>query len=170
MVQRKKPKRDHLRRLNKVDMRKLKSTMLKNPHSSSKSLFEDAGVPMLSKSKRCKILNGLGSVRSPIKKPPLSKINREKRYTWCVDNMKTNFSNVFFSDECRATLDGPDCWSKGWVEKFSKPNTKFRRQQRGFMDELNIKLYSKVVNLKIKRKLFCGKLEHFPRYWSILFI
>ena len=27
--------------------------------------------------------------------------------------MKTDFHIPIFTDECRATLDGPDCWSSG---------------------------------------------------------
>ena len=29
-----------------------------------------------------------------------------KRMTWAKENLKTNFSNVLFTDECRATLAG----------------------------------------------------------------
>ena len=31
--------------------------------------------------------------------------------------MKTNFENVIFSDQCRASLDGPDGFGKGWISK-----------------------------------------------------
>ena len=45
--------------------------------------------------------------------------------------MKTNFETVIFTDECRATLDGPDGWAKGWVlyDKDTAPG--IRRQQGG---------------------------------------
>ena len=38
-------------------------------------------------------------------RPPLKCIHREKRLKWAENNMKVNFENVIFTDECRATLD-----------------------------------------------------------------
>ena len=38
---------------------------------------------------------------------------------------------VLFTDESRATLDGLDGWSKGWVFRGDQCPTRMRRQQRG---------------------------------------
>ena len=45
--------------------------------------------------------------------------------------MKTDFRNVLFTDECRATLDGPDGWSSGWILHGRQPGVRIRRQQGG---------------------------------------
>ena len=45
--------------------------------------------------------------------------------------MKTNFDSVIFTDECRATLDGPDGWSKGWLRNEVRIPPRLRRQQGG---------------------------------------
>ena len=45
--------------------------------------------------------------------------------------MKTNFENVLFTEESRATLDGPDGWMSGWLLNGTTPQSKIRRQQGG---------------------------------------
>ena len=45
--------------------------------------------------------------------------------------MKTNFEHVLFTDESRATLDGPDGWMSGWLLNGTKPQSRIRRQQDG---------------------------------------
>ena len=60
----------------------------------------------MSKTSRCEVLRSLGKVKSPSKKPPLSKIHREKRVQWVEKYVKMDFKNVLLTDECRATLDG----------------------------------------------------------------
>ena len=64
-------------------------------------------------------------------RPPLKCIHREKRRKWAENNMKVNFENVLFTDECRATLDGPDGWSRGWYDAQLPPPQRLRRQQGG---------------------------------------
>ena len=43
--------------------------------------------------------------------------------------MKVNFQTVLFTDECRATLDGPDGWTRGWFCKEGPRPHRIRRQQ-----------------------------------------
>ena len=46
--------------------------------------------------------------------------------------MKTDMKCVLFTDESRASLDGPDgCWSKGWVFRGDQCPARIRRQQGG---------------------------------------
>ncbi|CAI9583104.1 unnamed protein product, partial [Staurois parvus] len=54
-----------------------------------------------------------------------------KRLHWAEKYMKTNFQTVLFTDECHATLDGPDGWSSGWLVDGHPVSTRLRRQQGG---------------------------------------
>ena len=59
--------------------------------------------------------------------------------------MKVNFENVIFTDECRATLDGPDGWSRGWYDaQFPSPQG-LRRQQGGG----GIMFWEEIINNEI---------------------
>ena len=46
--------------------------------------------------------------------------------------MKTPSNIILFTDETRASLDGPDCWKKGWILD-GQPKLKIlvRQRQRG---------------------------------------
>ena len=69
-TKRKTPKRCHLRRLSPRDICKLKVETAKTPHATSKSIFENAGVPKMAKTARCQTLKSLAKVMKPIKQPP----------------------------------------------------------------------------------------------------
>ena len=45
--------------------------------------------------------------------------------------MKTNCEQVLFTDESRATLDGPDDWMSGWLLNGETPQSKNRRRKGG---------------------------------------
>ena len=113
------------------DIRKIKRSLLANPHSTSKAIFDHAGVSGISKRTRNRILKQIADQRTQTKCPPLSNINCQKRLAWATKYLKTNFQNVLWTDEARATLDGPDGWAKGWLLKGNSPRLRFRRQQGG---------------------------------------
>lgn len=126
---RKTPKWLHLWKLTARDLRKIKYEVSKKPHETSKKIFESAGVPKVGKTTHCEVLKILAKVKSPIKRPPLNKTNKMKRVEWAHSYMKTNVSNVIFTNECHATLDGPDGWSSGWVLNGRPAGVRIRRQQ-----------------------------------------
>ena len=54
-------------------------------------------------------------------------IHKQKRLKWAEEYMQIDFSTVLFTDECRATPDGPD----GWVSISVNSLHRLRRQQGG---------------------------------------
>lgn len=110
---------------------RLKRELVKKPLMSSKKIFENVGVPEMARTTRCRVLRNIASVRKPTIRPPLRKTHMEKRLAWAKNNLKTDFKNVLFTDECRATLDGPDGWSSGWLRHGSTSPERMRRQQSG---------------------------------------
>ena len=47
------------------------------------------------------------------------------------NNLKTNLQTVLWMDESRTTLDGPDGWSRSWLQKDSNPYLHYKHQQGG---------------------------------------
>ena len=120
-----------------------------------------------SKSSRCRILRKLGSVKKKKIQSPLKKAHIEKRFAWAEANLKTNFSKVIFSDECRVSLDGPDGWDSGWVVHQQEAQTRIHRQQGGggvmiwcgIIDDKLIGPVQVQEGVKIDSKAYCNILE-----------
>ena len=58
-------------------------------------------------------------------------MNRSKRAAWAEEYMKLDFRRVIFIDECRAILDGPDDFCRGWLHTATEIPRRLRRQQGG---------------------------------------
>ena len=97
------------------DLRKIKSIMRKRPLSSSKTIFNLAGMRDIPKTTRNRVLSKVAKQAKPIKKPLLTAQHKAKCLGWCRKYMKLDFSNVIFTDESRVTLDCPDGWRKGRI-------------------------------------------------------
>ncbi len=120
--------------LRKVSVRQInviKRAAIKKPLLSSKQVFEAAGVSGVPRTSRCRILQRLAVVHKAAFRSPLTKAHKERRLQWAQNYMKTYFQTVLFTDECRATLDGPDGWSSGWLVNGHPVPTRLRRQQGG---------------------------------------
>lgn len=115
----------------KRSLSRIKREAVKNPGLTSRELFNRIGETTVSRTTRCRVLKQVAKPVMPIKKPPLNKIHIQKRLKWAEENFKLDFSKVLFTDETRATLDGPDGWSKGWVVYGGYRHRRFRRQQGG---------------------------------------
>ena len=114
------------RKISRREISSVRKTLSKNPHSTSAKIFNEAGVPSRSRAGRCKILRSIGKVAKPTIKPPLKPRHKLARLDWAKSYMKTIFENVLFTDESRATLDGPDGWMSGWLLNGTTPQSKIR--------------------------------------------
>ena len=117
------------RKISRREISAVKKTLAKNPHSTSATIFHEAGIPSRSRAGQCKILWSIGKVRKPTIKPPLKQRHKLACLDWAKSCMKTNFENVLFTDESRATLDGLDGWMSGWLLNGTTQQSKIRRQQ-----------------------------------------
>ena len=80
--------------LNERDMRRLKVEMSRHVSSTSKRIFEAAGLPDIPKTTRNRVLRNLGKVKKSKRRPYLSKKHKEKRLEWAKRYLKTDFDNV----------------------------------------------------------------------------
>ena len=117
------------RKLTRHQVSAVKHEAAKHPLLTSKQLFEKAGVSEVPRTSLCRLLQTVAkSVKLNIH-PPLTSRHKTKRVEWARHYMNVNFLTVLFTDECRATLDGPDGWSRGWlVNGITRPS---RRWQQG---------------------------------------
>ena len=103
----KKPRSDRIVRksVSKQDMNRLRRNLRKLPGTTSKIIFKEAGLPIVPKTTRNRILGKLGSTS-------LTPRHKGLRMEWSRKYMKTDMKFVLFTDESRASLDGPDGWAK----------------------------------------------------------
>ena len=99
---------------------------MKNP--IVKQAFQKAGVPEVPRTSRCRLLHNIAKMTKPVIRPPLTARHKTKRLEWAQRYFKTDFQTVLFTDECRATLDGPDGRSRGWLLKDSSQPCRLRRK------------------------------------------
>ena len=66
-----------------------------------------------------------------IKRPSLTPKHKRLRMEWSRKYMKTDMKFVLFTDESRASLDGPDGCAKGCVFNGDNCPNRMRRQQGG---------------------------------------
>ena len=133
---RKRKTRADFRSMKSVSMRNLSCNFLKRnqrklPGATSATIFKEAGLPDIAKSTRNRILAKMAENKCWPKKPPLTKRHNNLRLNWAKNYMKTDMKCVLFTDESRATLDGPDGWSKGWVFRGDQCPARIRRQLGG---------------------------------------
>lgn len=119
------------RTLTKREIACVKREMSRNPALSSAEIFRAAGLTNVPKSTRCRILRGLGQMKKMKTRPPINQKHRQKRLDWAKKYLKADFSKVLWTDEMRATLDGPDGWARGWVLDGREVPVRIKRQQGG---------------------------------------
>jgi hypothetical protein len=112
-------------------MYRLRRNVRKMPGATSKRIFKEAGLPDVPKTTRILILGKLGSIKTMIKRPSLTPRHKRLRMEWSRKYMKTDMKFVLFTDESRASLDGPAGWAKGWVFNGDNCPNRMRRQQDG---------------------------------------
>ena len=109
----------------------LKMAIARNPLTTCRNCFNESNVQVESRFSRWRIFQVLAGMKSASKKPPLTMNHKERRVEFAVKYMKQDFDKVMFTDECRATLDGPDGFSRGWVLNKLDIPVRLRRQQGG---------------------------------------
>ena len=119
------------RLIKKKETTVLKMAIARNPLTTSRKCFNESNIQVKSRTSRWRIIQVLAEMKSAIKKPPLTMNHKEKRVEFAIKYMKQDFDNVMFTDECRATLDGPDGFSRGWVLNKLDIPVRLRRQQGG---------------------------------------
>ena len=121
----------HFRIIKQKEMAVLKMEIARNPLTTSRRCFNESNIQVESRTSRWRIIQVLAEMKSAIKKPPLTMNHKENRVEFAVKYMKQDFDEVMFTNECRATLDGTDGFSRGWVlDKLEIP-VRLRRQQGG---------------------------------------
>ena len=118
----------HFRIIKKKEMTVLKMAIARNTLTTSRKRFNECDIQVESRTSRWRIIQVLAGMKSAIKNPSLT-LNHKKGELHLQLYMKKDFIKVMFTDECRATLDGPDGFSRGWVLNKLDIPVRLRRQQ-----------------------------------------
>ena len=94
-------------------------------------IFTDAGIADIPDTPKKRVLNRIANVVKPSKQPVITRKYKAQRLEWTESNLNIDFKTAIFTDECRATLDGPDGWSKSWLREVVPLPARMRRQQGG---------------------------------------
>ena len=86
----------------------LKMAIARNPLTTSRKCFNESNIQVESRTSRWRIIQVLAEMKSAIKMPPLIMNHKQRGVEFAVENMKQEFDKILFTDESRATLDGPD--------------------------------------------------------------
>lgn len=113
------------------NLSRIKRELKRNSTATRGEIFKSAGMEEVPKTTRCRILRSMASHVSPVIRPPLKESHKKARVSWAEKYLKTDFQTVLFTDEMRATLDGPDGWAKSWTAHGSSRPQRIRRQQGG---------------------------------------
>ena len=87
----------------------------RNPLTLSRKCFNESNIQVESRTSHRRVIEVLAEMKLANKKHPLTMNHKEKRVEFAVKYMKQEFHKIMFTDERRATLDGPDGFSRGWV-------------------------------------------------------
>lgn len=102
-----------------------------NSTKSSSALKSELNLT-ISKSTICRELKQASLRRQKIKRQPyLTNAHKETRLEFCRHNMQRNFSSVWFSDEKKWYLDGPDNMSFYWHDLRKEERWGVKRQAGG---------------------------------------
>lgn len=129
--ERKKRVQPKFRKLTERQLRQIHRQVVKTPLATSLQIFEACDMPKVCRATRCKALRKVASVKKAPKNLPLKQKHKSKRAEWAKKYMKVDFTQVIFTDECLATLDGPDGWVRGWVSLDHSPPVRMACQQAG---------------------------------------
>jgi len=154
-------------KLSRREITSVKREMARSPLSSSSQLFKAVGLEKVPRSTRCRTLRQLGKVKKSKTRPPLNQKHKDKRIAWSKKYMKTDFSKVLWTDEMRATLDGPDGWARGWIQTGKEAPFRLKRQQggggvmiwAGILDNELVGPFRIEDGVKMNSETYCAFLE-----------
>ena len=81
------------RKISRRQLSTIKRAVARHPLSTSKQIFEEAGMQGVPRTSRCRILKSVAKAVMPNIRPPLNKRHKLQRIEWAKRYMKTDFLN-----------------------------------------------------------------------------